>query len=222
MNKPNLCPPGLPTQPARARKRSRKPLSARQAAWLIAPALLLAGCAAPQGVVVLLPPADARATAVQVAQGEKQLTLDQPYAGATLNRSGPQAYASSPQDVAARFGAALAAMPLAPAQFTLYFVEGKDEFTDDSKKAIDGVFTEVAQRPVPDVLVIGHTDKVGTDAYNDVLSRQRAEVVRSALLIRGITVERIVTIGRGKREPVVPTAEGVAEPRNRRVEIQVR
>ncbi len=58
--------------------------------------------------------------------------------------------------------------------------------------------------------------------FNDALSRQRAEVVRNALLARGIAVDKVVTIGRGKRDPVVPTAEGVAEARNRRVEIQVR
>jgi outer membrane protein OmpA-like peptidoglycan-associated protein len=109
-----------------------------------------------------------------------------------------------------------------PQQFTLYFVEGKDEFTDESKRAFDSVFSEIAKRPVPDVLVIGHTDKVGTDAFNDPLSRQRAEVVRRALLARGIGAENIVVIGRGKREPIVPTADGVAEARNRRVEILVR
>ena len=127
-----------------------------------------------------------------------------------------------PQEVQAQFGAALAARPLPPAQFTLYFVEGKDEFTDESKRVIDGVFAEIAKRPVPDVLVIGHTDKVGSDAVNDLLSRQRAEVVRTALLARGIAADNVVAIGRGKREPIVPTADGVAEARNRRVEILVR
>jgi outer membrane protein OmpA-like peptidoglycan-associated protein len=75
---------------------------------------------------------------------------------------------------------------------------------------------------VPDVLVIGHTDKVGNDAYNDALSKARAEVVRKALAERGVAAENMVLVGRGKREPMVPTADGVAEPRNRRVEILVR
>ena len=84
------------------------------------------------------------------------------------------------------------------------------------------MFAEIAKRPVPDVVVIGHTDKVGSDAFNDSLSRQRAEVVRAALTARGVAPDKIATIGRGKREPIVATAEGVAEARNRRVEIQVR
>jgi len=184
---------------------------------------LVAGCAAtPQGSVVLLPEATGQAAAVTVTQGGRQVVLDQPYAGARLSSDGPQQFSSDAAQVQARFGPALAALPGRPTQFTLYFVEGKDEFTEASKQALDGVFAEIAGRPVPDVLVIGHTDKVGSDAVNDPLSRQRAEVVRRALIARGVAVENIVVVGRGKREPVVPTADGVAEARNRRVEILVR
>jgi outer membrane protein OmpA-like peptidoglycan-associated protein len=185
-------------------------------------AALLGACATPQGTVVLLPDKDGKDTAVVVNQGGKELLLDKPYAAANLTSGGPQPATSSAGQVQAQFGSALAARPLPPAQFTLYFVEGKDEFTDESKRAFDNVFGEIAKRPVPDVLVIGHTDKVGTDVFNDALSVQRAEVVRRALVARGIAAENIVVVGRGKREPIVPTADGVAEARNRRVEILVR
>jgi len=191
-------------------------------AWLALLVSLLTGCASPQGSVVLLPAPDGKATAVTVTQDGREVTLAQAYAAARLTSAGPQAYASNAQEVQTRFSAAIAALPMAPTQFTLYFVEGRDEFTDESKGQLDGVFTELARRPAPDVLVIGHTDRVGSDAFNDTLSRQRAEVVRIALLARGVAVDKIVTVGRGKREPIVPTADGVAEPRNRRVEIQVR
>lgn len=183
---------------------------------------LLAACATRQGTVVLLPSKDGKDAAVVVTQGANQVLLSQPFAASHLTSDGPQAYRSSAQEVQTLFGAAVAAQPLAPAQFTLYFVEGRDELTEESKKMIDSVFAEIARRPVPDVLVIGHTDKVGTDVVNDPLSRQRAEVVRAAMLARGVAADQVVAIGRGKREPVVPTAEGVAEARNRRVEIQVR
>jgi len=188
-------------------------------------AVLLGACATPptpQGTVVLLPDPGGKATAVAVTQGGQQLVLDQPYAGARLSSEGPQGYRSSAQEVQSQFGAALAARPLPPAQFTLYFVEGKDEFTAESKQIIGDVFDEIARRPVPDVVVIGHTDTVGSDAVNDPLSRSRAEVVRSALIARGIASDRVVATGRGEREPAVATADGVAEPRNRRVQILVR
>lgn len=185
------------------------------AAWM-------AGCATPQGTVVLLPEASGKDSAIVVTQGGKDVLLDQPYAGARLASNGPQKFSSNAAEVQTQFGPALSALPSRPTQFTLYFVEGRDEFTDASKKSIDGVFAEIASRPVPDVLVIGHTDKVGSDAFNDPLSRQRAEVVRNALIARGVAPENVVAFGRGKREPVVPTADGVAEARNRRVEILVR
>ena len=197
----------------------------RRRVWIalgLAVAVLAGACASRQGGVVLLPERDGRATAVVVAQGDRQLVLDKPYAGAELTTAGPAARAWTPQEVASTFGGALAAQPSPPAQFTLFFVEGKDEFTEESRRVIDGIFAEIARRPVPDVLVIGHTDTVGSDAFNDTLSRQRAEVVRAALLARGIAADKVVAIGRGKREPVVPTGDNVAEPRNRRVEIQVR
>ena len=196
-------------------------------AWRALAALLLAGllgaCASkPQGSVVLLPDAQGRNTAVTVKQNGGEVLLDQPYAAAQLTDQGPLKATSSAEQVPAPFRSPLAARPLPPAQFTLYFVEGRDEFTDVSKREFDSVFAEIARRPVPDVLVIGHTDTVGNDAFNDNLSRQRAEVVRRALVARGIAAENIVVVGRGKREPIVATGDNVAEARNRRVEILVR
>ena len=182
---------------------------------------LLAGCAS-SGTVVLLPEKDGRPTAVAVRQGDKEVVLDQPYAAARTTSLGPRAYRSSEQDVQAQFGSALAAQPGRAETFTLYFIEGKDEFTDESKKLVEQILAEIAKRPVPDVLVVGHTDTVGNDQYNDELGQKRAETVRSALIGLGIPSADIRAVSRGKRAPAVPTAEGVAEPRNRRVEIIVR
>ena len=193
---------------------------ARHAALVVA--TLLAACAGPKETIVLLPNPAGQETAVTVTQGTREVVLARPYDGARLGRSGPEAFPSSAQQVQAGYGRALAAQPLAPAQFTLFFVEGKDEFTDESKRIVDSVFAEIAKRPVPDVIVIGHTDSVGSDAANDLLSRQRADVVRAAFAARGLGADKVVAVGRGKREPAIPTGDGVAEPRNRRVEILVR
>jgi outer membrane protein OmpA-like peptidoglycan-associated protein len=182
--------------------------------------ILLGACST--GTVVLLPEKDAHDTAVVVRQGARELVLDQPYAAARQTPFGPRAYKSTPQEVEAVFGAALAARPMRPAQFTLYFVEGKDELTDESQRIVESVFSEISKRPVPDVLVIGHTDALGNDQDNDALSRQRAETIRASLIRRGIASENVAAIGRGKRDLVVPTADGVVEPRNRRVDIIVR
>jgi outer membrane protein OmpA-like peptidoglycan-associated protein len=84
------------------------------------------------------------------------------------------------------------------------------------------VFAEIKRRPLPDIVVIGHTDTIGSRGYNDRLSLARAERMREMLVERGIPAGRIQARGRGEREPLVATPDEVHEPRNRRVEINVR
>ena len=67
--------------------------------------------------------------------------------------------------------------------------------------------------------VTGHTDTVGSDAYNMRLSRRRAEAVASQLEKDGIPTSEIAIFAKGKRDPLIPTADGVKEPQNRRVQI---
>jgi outer membrane protein OmpA-like peptidoglycan-associated protein len=193
----------------------------RLVAVMVGVCVILGACAS-GGTVVLLPEKDGRQTSVSVRQGDKEVILDQPYAAARTPSQGPRAYVASPQDVNAQFGPALAAQPARATRFTLYFVEGKDEFTEQSQQVVYKILTEIAQRPVPDVLVIGHTDTVGSDQANDVLGQQRADIVRAALIRLGVPADDIRALSRGKRNLAVPTASGVAEPLNRRVEIIVR
>jgi outer membrane protein OmpA-like peptidoglycan-associated protein len=181
---------------------------------------MLGGCAT--GTVVLLPSPDGHATAVTVRQGDREVVLDTPYAAATPSPVGPFAYKASPHEVDERFGAAIAAQPLPPATFTVNFELGTDALTEASRRTLDDVFAEIAKRPVPDVLVIGHTDTMGNDAFNDALGQQRADAVRDILVQRGVKPADIRAVSRGKRELAVPTADNVDEPRNRRVVIEVR
>jgi len=126
------------------------------------------------------------------------------------------------QEARQAFSAALAAQPGRPTSFILYFLEGRDELTPESKQVIGSILAEIAQRPAPEIIVIGHTDRVGSVPYNDALSLRRAERVRDELIKAGIPAESIRVAGRGEREPLVPTPDEVPEPRNRRVEINVR
>lgn len=73
-----------------------------------------------------------------------------------------------------------------------------------------------------EIVVTGHTDTVGATTRNDELSLSRALQVRQLFLARDFPPNRIEAVGRSEREPAVPTADEVAEPRNRRVTIQVR
>jgi len=172
---------------------------------------------------VLLPSRDGAPAAVEVSHGSAQARLDQPYDSARARDEGRlEKGRSSPAEVRETFGAALDAQPPRPVSFTVYFLEGKDELTAESLPVVGQVFAELARRPAPEIVVIGHTDARGSHAANDPLSLQRAERMRDELIKRDVPGERIHVEGRGKRELLVPTADGIAEPRNRRVEISVR
>jgi outer membrane protein OmpA-like peptidoglycan-associated protein len=161
--------------------------------------------------------------AVVVQEGGREVVLNTAYASAHTGAAGQlEPGQATPDEVRAVFADALAAEPPRPVTFILYFVEGTDQFTPESQALVDQVLLAIASRPAPELTVAGHTDAVGTDQYNDALSLRRAERVRALLIARGIAPDSIRAIGRGKRELRVPTPDGVAEPRNRRVEITVR
>ncbi|HET7546891.1 MAG TPA: OmpA family protein, partial [Usitatibacter sp.] len=128
----------------------------------------------------------------------------------------------SESQVREQFGTTLAALPAPPATFVLYFLTDSDELTPASKGELDHVLEEIRRRPLPDIVVIGHTDSIGSRRYNDELSLARAERMRELLVARGIPAGRVQARGRGEREPLVATPDEVHEPRNRRVEINVR
>jgi outer membrane protein OmpA-like peptidoglycan-associated protein len=184
--------------------------------------LVLGGCASSQDLVVLLPDKDGKVGKVLVKNPKGETVLDSAYAAARTSGGGVQRNTASQSEVKEVFGRTLTAMPPRPISFTLYFESGTDEFTEQSRQEVKRVIAEMARRPAPEITVIGHTDQVGPDQTNDALSLQRAERVKSILVDMGIAPERILTAGRGRREPLVRTAEGAAEPRNRRVEISVR
>jgi outer membrane protein OmpA-like peptidoglycan-associated protein len=174
-------------------------------------------------LVVLLPGSAGRPGAVVVQERGREVVLDTAYASArTGSGDGLDVGPATPEEVRAVFAAALAAEPPRPVTFILYFVEATDQFTPASQALVEDILRTIATRPAPELTVAGHTDTVGTDQYNDALSLRRAERVGALLVARGIDPSSIVAVGRGKRELLVPTRDGVAEPRNRRVEITVR
>jgi len=174
-------------------------------------------------LVVVLPGPNGEVGTVVVERGGERVVLNQPFAASRIvGGSPPQAQRLGEGDMQRDFGSLLAALPGRPKSFLLYFLEGSDEFTPESRVELDQMLAELRERGAPDVVVIGHTDRVGNVQFNDHLSLQRAERVRSELVKLGIAEARVQIAGRGEREPLVPTDDEVAEPRNRRVEISVR
>jgi outer membrane protein OmpA-like peptidoglycan-associated protein len=174
-------------------------------------------------MVVLLPDSEGKVgtIVVETEKGE-EVVLNSAYASARGAGGSVTRETASTEEIKQTFEVAIAAQPPKPVSFTLYFETGTDEFTPESKVEVQRLLDEMGRRAAPDITVIGHTDLVGDAQSNDELSKQRAERVKSILMGLGIPADRILVAGRGKREPIVPTAEGVDEPRNRRVEVNVR
>jgi outer membrane protein OmpA-like peptidoglycan-associated protein len=199
----------------------------RAAAVLLA-ALAATGCATPQRAVApslfaVIPGNNGHVGSIAVQSNGQTRVIDSAYGAQRVNEDGSlQATRLTAAQVREAFGPTLAALPGRPTSYTLYFLEGKDELTAESKAELDKVFGDLKRRPLPDIVVIGHTDTVGSLGFNDRLSLQRAERLRDMLVALGIPAERVHSAGRGKRELLVPTEDNVSEGRNRRVEINVR
>jgi OmpA-OmpF porin, OOP family len=114
-------------------------------------------------------------------------------------------------------GAAPSAM--APENYTVYFDFDKSTITPAAQGVIDQVLSDARAHSPSSISVTGHTDLAGTADYNMALSLRRADAVRAELVHGGVPADKITVAGRGMSEPAVPTAPGVREQRNRRVEI---
>lgn len=183
--------------------------------------LLLAACA-PATTVVLVPDDDGKLGRVEVSGGGAGRTIAEAsaYVDVTDQISEPR-----PMDEAklqTLFGAALAAAPAKPLSYLLYFGKDSAEPKPDSKAEIPEIARAIKARPLPEVTLIGHSDQVGNFDHNERLSAARADAVRSLLLQEGIDSKIMRVESYGFRAPLFPAAEGVEEPRNRRVEVFVR
>ncbi|MBO9516100.1 MAG: OmpA family protein [Variovorax sp.] len=203
-------------------------MSRRQLAPLLANlaiALVLSACSTSGTRVILLPQPDGRPSAVVVSTEDGQETLSEPYQRATAKareRGAPVVDKADPARVEAENKPLFELMPPSPQRFTVYFDVGETLLTPASQRIVNDALAAAQARSGGEIVVTGHTDTVGPLARNDGLSRERAAIVRQIFLDRGFAANRVEAVGRGEREPAIPTADEVAEPRNRRVTIEVR
>ena len=137
----------------------------------------------------------------------------------------PPAPVAAPAAPAARPAPAPAPQPPAATKVTYaadaFFDFDKSVLKAEGKAKLDDLVGKVKGINLEVIIAVGHTDSVGTDAYNQRLSVRRAEAVKAYLVSKGIEKNRVYTEGKGEKQPVADnrTAEGRAK--NRRVEIEV-
>jgi hypothetical protein len=127
--------------------------------------------------------------------------------------------ASSLFAVAATAPAAYADGATVPHSYLVFFDFNKSDLTPAAVKIVDQAAADAAAGKATTLQVTGYTDTVGSDAYNLRLSKRRAMAVQAELAKQGIPADAVAIFAKGKHDLLVPTADGVKEPQNRRVSI---
>ena len=134
-------------------------------------------------------------------------------------------FGAPPAAVAAPVQAAAPAPAPAPApaaiarSFQVFFDFDKSTIRPDARPIIEEAANNARKGGVSRINLTGHADRAGPDAYNLRLSQRRAEAVKAELVRLGFNANDIGVVAKGEADPLVPTADGVREPKNRRVEI---
>ncbi|OSM04412.1 putative OmpA/MotB domain-containing protein [Magnetofaba australis IT-1] len=179
----------------------------------------------PKSFVVLMENLDGKVGAILVENNTGQQRVDQ--ANAAVGMDDADAVLEEPfvmksSEIEAEFGGALQTLPEKPVKFVLYFKSGGAELTDASQRELPIILRTVRERTAPNVSITGHSDKVGNEDYNYRLSLKRAQLVRDLVIEEGVEEKLVEVESHGENNPLVPTPDNVAEPRNRRVEVYVR
>ncbi|HYF60604.1 MAG TPA: OmpA family protein, partial [Burkholderiaceae bacterium] len=91
----------------------------------------------------------------------------------------------------------------------------------EGKAKLDDLVGKIKAITLEVIIAVGHTDSVGSDAYNQKLSLRRAEAVKAYMVSRGIEANRVYTEGKGEKQPVADNKSTEGRAKNRRVEIEV-
>jgi len=185
--------------------------------------VFLSGCSTPPDKIILLPDPEGKVGAVIVHSATGQQTINKAYAGVDVTKGGAiEKTMDSQSTVETRYAELLAARPPRPMTFTIFFLfDSATDLAPESLATVKQLKAVLATWPAPQLVVVGHTDLAGSQEFDDGLSRRRAQTVAAFLVKQGIPAQQIETAARGKREPLVHTADGVPNRMNRRVVITV-
>jgi len=102
-----------------------------------------------------------------------------------------------------------------------FFDFDKSTLKPEAKEKLDDLVSKTKQINLEVIIAVGHTDSIGTDAYNQKLSVRRAEAIKTYLVSKGMEANRVYTEGKGEKQPVADNKTAAGRAKNRRVEIEV-
>jgi OOP family OmpA-OmpF porin len=132
---------------------------------------------------------------------------------------------AAPAPAPAPKAAAPAQPPAAASKVTYaadaFFDFDKSVLKPEGKAKLDDLVSKIKAINLEVIIAVGHTDSVGTDAYNQKLSVRRSEAVKAYLVSKGVEKNRVYTEGKGEKQPVADNKTAQGRAKNRRVEIEV-
>ena len=121
---------------------------------------------------------------------------------------------------------AVAEAPVAVSEKVTFAAEALFDFDKaivkpEGKQALDELVSKLQGMQTEVMIAVGHTDAVGSDAYNQKLSLSRAEAVKAYIVSKGLAPSRVYTEGKGESQPVADNANSAGRAKNRRVSVEV-
>jgi outer membrane protein OmpA-like peptidoglycan-associated protein len=172
--------------------------------------------------VILTPSPNGSVGRVVVTSTAATRELSKAYEGLQVMDTGKvTTQQESAASVSAKFAALMDARPKPASNYVLYFETGTVTLTPSSLQVLKDALADVQTRPVPEILVIGHSDTKGNPVDIQSLSLRRAQTVVDQLTT-STKAYAVEVVGRGATDLLVPTGPNVDEPKNRRVELSVR
>ena len=184
--------------------------------------VLLSGCAS-KTTVILLPDDDGSVGSVVVRGAESAVELKTAYSASNVGGAIPsEAKKNDKALIESKYSRVLAAQPEKAEYFILHFIFDSSKLTEQAKALIPEIIGSAEKRKPATISIIAHSDRAGDKRYNMELSQKRAQAIEAIFLHAGLKKNSLFIEYYGERYPLFPTADGVANLRNRRVEIMVR
>lgn len=186
--------------------------------------VVLSGCSTSSRVVLLEGKKADSSVIVTMDRGCRRV-LDTPNSYTVLSSTHAKpsnTKVMSKTELEAEYGALIEQAPKPPQEFLLYFKPGSTTMTAASMQLLPEIMQSAIERQPCDINIIGHADRTGSEEFNIQLSLQRAQQVNQWLSGEDLVVERTTVESYGESNPLIPTEDGVSEPKNRRVEVSIR
>ena len=178
---------------------------------------------APSSTVILLPDEDGTVGEVSISNNTDTQIINTAYTSVQVTGADSSIAVEqmAQAQIQEKYKNTLSSKPDEVKNYILYFVSGSSNLTAESKLEIPRIITDIQSRKIYEAYIVGHTDTVGADDQNHQLGLKRANILKEILASQFSKQDHIQVTSHGEGSLLIPTADNVDEPKNRRVEIEI-